>query len=125
MRYENINTGAVIDSPFLIGGDLWVPVDNPNQEVTDYSLEELRALILEQQAKIDELEATIEGLLKQEAKPLVLTEENEEELEEEVDLQALTNKELEVLAKEQGIELTANDKRNKDTRIAAIVSALG
>ena len=116
MRYENTKTGAVIDSPFPIKGNYWVPTDNPNQQTTDLSIQELRALVLEQQAKIDELESVVS-----EVEP----EEIEEEQEEDVDLQELTNKELEELAKEQGVELTAEDKRNKDTRIAAIVKALG
>lgn len=116
MRYENTKTGAVIDSPFPIKGNYWVPTDNPNQQTSDLSIQELRALVLEQQAKIDELESVV---------PEVEPEEIEEAQEEDVDLQELTNKELEELAKEQGIELTAEDKRNKDTRIAAIVNALG
>ena len=115
MRYENTKTGAVIDSPYPIKGNYWVPTDNPNQQTTDLSIQELRALVLEQQAKIDELESVVS-----EVEP----EEIEEEQEEDVDLQELTNKELEELAKEQGVELTAEDKRNKDTRIAAIVKAL-
>ena len=118
MRYENTKTGAVIDSPFPIKGNYWVPTDNPNQQTSDLSIQELRALVLEQQAKIDELESAVP---QPEAEP----EEIEAEQEEDVDLQELTNKELEELAKEQGIELTAEDKRNKDTRIAAIVNALG
>lgn len=115
MRYENTKTGAVIDSPFPIKGNYWVPTDNPNQQTSDLSIQELRALVLEQQAKIDELESVV---------PEVEPEEIEEAQEEDVDLQELTNKELEELAKEQGVELTAEDKRNKDTRIAAIVKAL-
>ena len=115
MRYENTKTGAVIDSPYPIKGNYWVPTDNPNQQTTDLSIQELRALVLEQQAKIDELESVV---------PEVEPEEIEEAQEEDVDLQELTNKELEELAKEQGIELTVEDKRNKDTRIAAIVNAL-
>ena len=118
MRYENTKTGAVIDSPYPIKGNYWVPTDNPNQQTSDLSIQELRALVLEQQAKIDELESAVQ-------KPEPEPEEIEEEQEEDVDLQQLTNKELEDLAKEQGIELTAEDKRNKDTRIAAIVKALG
>ena len=118
MRYENTKTGAVIDSPYPIKGNYWVPTDNPNQQTSDLSIQELRALVLEQQAKIDELESAVQ-------KPEPEPEEIEEEHEEDVDLQELTNKELEDLAKEQGIELTAEDKRNKDTRIAAIVKALG
>lgn len=123
MRYENTKTGAVIDSPFLIKGNYWVPTGNPNQQTSDLSIQELRALVLEQQAKIDELESV-------NAEPIepaqAETEESVEEPEEqEVDLQSLTNKQLDALAKEQGIELTTDDKRNKDTRITAIVNALG
>lgn len=117
MRYENTKTGAVIDSPFPIKGNYWVPTDNPNQQTTDLSIQELRALVLEQQAKIDELESVVPEVEPEETEP-------EEAQEEDVDLQELTNKELEELAKEQGVELTAEDKRNKDTRIAAIVKAL-
>lgn len=51
-------------------------------------------------------------------------ESTEEFVEEEIDLKELTNKQLEDLAKEQGIELTTEDKKNKDTRIAAIVAGL-
>ena len=116
MRYENTKTGAVIDSPFPVRGNYWVPTDNPNQQTSDLSIQELRALVLEQQAKIDELESLV-------SKPTeVETEESVEE--QEVDLQSLTNKELDELAQEQGIELSTDDKRNKDTRIAAIVKAL-
>ena len=115
MRYKNTKTGAVIDSPFPVTGNYWVPTDNPNQQTSDLSIQELRALVLEQQAKIDELESVS-------AEPA--RAETEEE-EQEVDLQSLTNKQLDALAKEQGIELTADDKRNKDTRITAIVNALG
>lgn len=127
MRYENTKTGAVIDSPFPINGKLWVPIDNPNQEVTDLSEQELRALILEQQAKIDELEATIEELnksLEVAAESINETDGPQEDDEDEIDLQTLTNKQLEDLAKEQGIELTTADKKNKNTLIAAIVAAL-
>lgn len=120
MRYENTKTGAVVDSPFPIKGDLWIPVDNPNQDITDSSEQELKALVLEQQAKIDELEATIEELNKNE-----VVIEDEEFEEEEIDLQELTNKQLEDLAQKEGIKLTADDKKNKDTRIAAILAVLG
>ena len=47
----------------------------------------------------------------------------EEYVEEEVDLEAMTNKELEEFAKEHDIELTTDDKKNKETRIAAIAKA--
>lgn len=126
MQYLNTKTGAVIDSPFPIGGDLWIPVDNPNQDVTDLSEQELKVVVIEQQKKIDELEAMIDEL----EKGSEVANENEEGSEaehdeDEIDLQSLTNKQLEALAKEQGIELTTEDKKNKDTRIAAIVAVLG
>lgn len=52
-----------------------------------------------------------------------LEDAKEEYIEEEINLEEMTNAQLEELAKEQGIELTTNDKKNKDTRIAAIVKA--
>ena len=121
MRYENTKTGAVIDSPFPVTGNYWVPTDNPNQQTSDLSIQELRALVLEQQAKIDELESVNAAPIE----PAQAETEESVEEEQEVDLQSLTNKQLDALAKEQGIELTADDKRNKDTRITAIVNALG
>ena len=78
MRYKNIKTGAIIDSPSKIIGKAWVLVDGNKAE------------------------------------------QKEEYVEEEIDLDAMTNKELEEFAKEHDIELTAEDKKNKDTRIAAI-----
>lgn len=54
----------------------------------------------------------------------VETEVNVEEyVEEEIDLEAMTNKELEAFAKEHKIELSANDKRNKPSLINAIAKA--
>lgn len=50
-------------------------------------------------------------------------EQVDEYVEEEVDLEEMTNRELEEFAKENGIELTSDDKKNKDARIAAIVAA--
>lgn len=47
----------------------------------------------------------------------------DEYVEEEVDLEEMTNRELEKFAKENDIELTSDDKKNKDARIAAIVAA--
>lgn len=58
--------------------------------------------------------------------PREVTKENEtteEYVEEEINLEDMTNKELEKFAEEQGIKLTAEDKKNKDTRIAAITKA--
>lgn len=50
-------------------------------------------------------------------------EQVDEYVEEEVDLEEMTNRELEKFAKENDIELTSEDKKNKDARIAAIVAA--
>lgn len=47
-------------------------------------------------------------------------ETNEEYVEEEINLEEMTNKELEDFAEEHGIKLTADDKKNKATRIEAI-----
>lgn len=65
----------------------------------------------------------------EEVKLQALTEEVEEQevetkeeyIEEEINLEKMTNKELEELAEKEGIKLTTEDKKNKDTRIAAIV----
>lgn len=59
--------------------------------------------------------------VKQEQKQVEDTEQ--EYVEEEINLEEMTNKELEAFAKEHGIELTTDDKRNKSTRIAAIAKA--
>ena len=53
----------------------------------------------------------------------VETEVVEEYVEEEIDLEAMTNKELEEFAKEHKIELSYNDKRNKESLINAIAKA--
>lgn len=50
-------------------------------------------------------------------------ETTEEYVEEEIDLEEMTNKELEEFAKEHEIELTTEDKKNKEARIAAIAKA--
>lgn len=50
-------------------------------------------------------------------------EETEEYIEEDVDLEEMTNKELEKFAKEHKIELSTDDKKNKKSLIAAIVKA--
>ena len=47
----------------------------------------------------------------------------EEYVEEEIDLEAMTNKELEEFAKDHKISLTSDDKKNKETRINAIAKA--
>ena len=44
-------------------------------------------------------------------------------VEEEINLEEMTNKELEEFAKEQDINLTTSDKQNKETRIKAIAKA--
>lgn len=98
MRYKNNRTEAIVDSPFKVFGDDWELVE---KEVAKEKEEQ-------EETEQEETEQ----------------EETEEIVEEEVDLSELTNKKLEELAKEQGIELTTEDKKNKDTRIAAIVAAL-
>lgn len=47
----------------------------------------------------------------------------QEYVEEEINLEEMTNKELEDFAEEHGIELITADKQNKDTRINAIAKA--
>lgn len=49
--------------------------------------------------------------------------DNAEYIEEEINLEEMTNKQLDEFAEEQGIKLTTEDKKNKDTRIAAIAKA--
>jgi len=54
----------------------------------------------------------------------VETDESVEKyVEEEIDLEAMTNKELEEFAKKHTIELSYNDKRNKESLINAIAKA--
>lgn len=98
MRYKNTQTGAIIDSPFKIHGENW---------------EEVKA------------KATTEDDSSKNADQKTDENQNEEYVEEEIDLESMTNKELEKFAEEQGIKLTTEDKKNKDTRIAAIVKAIG
>lgn len=50
-------------------------------------------------------------------------EKTEEYIEDEIDLEKMTNSELEKFAKEHGIELTSDDKKNKATRIDVIAKA--
>jgi len=90
MRYTNIKTGAIVDSPFKVIGNNW--------------------------KSVEETEA-------QQEEPEQVDETEEEYDEEEVNLEDMTNKELEELAEKEGIELSSADKKNKDTRIAAIVKA--
>lgn len=90
MRYTNIKTGAIVDSPFKIFGNDWKAL-----EVDEVEQEEIE--------QVDESE--------------------EEFVEEEINLEDMTSKELEELAKKEGIELLSADKKNKDTRIAAILKA--
>jgi len=47
----------------------------------------------------------------------------EEYIEEEINLEEMTNKELDKFAKEHDIHLTTEDKKSKKTRINAIVKA--
>lgn len=114
MRYKNIKTGAIVDSPFVINGDDWevVEVERVPELTEEIETEEVNEDETDEESK----EATD---VEDEA-----IEETEEYVEEEIDLKELTNKQLEDLAKEQGIELTTEDKKNKDTRIAAIVAGL-
>lgn len=49
--------------------------------------------------------------------------DQEDYVEEEINLEEMTNRELEAFAKEHDIELTTDDKRNKPARIAAIAKA--
>lgn len=93
MRYINNKTGAIIDSPFKILGNTWEVMEA--EEATEVEQEEL-----------DQVD-----------------EEEEEFVEEEIDLEDMTNKQLEELAEKENIELSSADKKNKDTRIAAIVKA--
>lgn len=95
MRYTNIATGAIIDSPFVINGDDWKVLE---VEQVSEAVEEI---------EVENTETT-----------------DEEYVDEEIDLNKLTNDQLEKLAKDQNIKLTAGDKKNKDTRIAAIVAGL-
>ena len=52
-----------------------------------------------------------------------IDESVEKYVEEEIDLEAMTNKELEEFAKEHKVELSYNDKRNKESLINAIAKA--
>ena len=47
----------------------------------------------------------------------------DEYVEEEVNLEEMTNQQLDDFAKEHKIELSSDDKRNKSTRINAIAKA--
>lgn len=51
------------------------------------------------------------------------SDNKDEYVEEEIDLEAMTNQELDNFAKEHEIELSADDKKNKTTRINAIAKA--
>lgn len=83
MRYKNIKTGAIIDSPFILHGDNWEKATNeaPKEKV------------------------------------------EEEYVEEEVNLEEMTNKELDEFAEEHDVQLSSDDKKNKSTRIDAIAKA--
>ena len=62
----------------------------------------------------------VDGSKKEQTETEVIEEEY---VEEEVNLEEMTNKELEEFAKEHNIELTTDDKKNKETRINAITKA--
>jgi len=94
MRYKNIKTGAIVDSSSKIFGKDW--------EIVEAEIK-----------KTQEIEENQE----------LENQETEEFVEEEIDLNDMTNKELEEFAEKEGIKLTTEDKKNKDTRIAAIVKA--
>lgn len=104
MKYKNIKTGAIVDSSSKITGKDWE--------------------VVETEAKKTEKNEETQELKSQETEEQETAEKDEEEfVEEEIDLNDKTNKQLEKLAEEQGIKLTTEDKKNKDTRIAAIVKA--
>lgn len=65
----------------------------------------------------------LDDLPKSEVVEEAAVEETEEYVEEDVDLEEMTNKQLEAFAKDQKIELTTDDKKNKKSLIAAIVKA--
>lgn len=118
MRYKNIKTGAIVDSPFIVEGTDWEVIPGENLETKDLSHPELLQLINEKDQKIKELLVKIEEL-----EGTVNTTEDIEYVEEEIDLEKMTNDELETFADKNKITLTAKDKKNKETRIAAIVAA--
>lgn len=126
MRYKNIKTGAIVDSPFIVAGSDWEAMPGENPETKDLSHPELLQLVKEKDQKIEELLAKIDELedspdAKEDSTE---THDDDEYVEEEVDLKDLTNDQLETLAKDEGIELTSKDKRNKDALIAAILAGL-
>lgn len=86
MKYINTNTGAIIDSSSKITGKAW----NLVEEGTLYN----------------QTGEVITGDVEVPA-----TEEYTEEEEEEIDLEAMTKKQLVQLAKEQEIEVNENDKK--------------
>lgn len=94
MRYKNVKTGAIIETASKIIGKAWKLVEE-------------------------------ETLYNQKGEEVTGDEEvpTEEYVEEEINLEEMTNKELEEFAKEHKIELTTDDKRNKETRINAIAKA--
>lgn len=95
MKYKNIKTGVVIETTSKLIGKAWVLLDE-------------------------------ETLYNQKGEVITGNEEvpaEEEYVEEEIDLEAMTNKELEEFAKEHKVDLSYNDKRNKESLINAIAKA--
>ena len=81
---------------------------------TGVVIETTSKLIGESWISVDEIEQTISVETK---------EPKEEYVEEEINLEEMTNKELEKFAKEHKIELSYDDKRNKESLINAIAKA--
>lgn len=95
MKYKNIKTGAIIDTSSKIIGKAWKLIEE-------------------------------ESLKKQAGKVISGDEEvpsTDEYVEEEVNLEEMTNKELEEFAEEHDVQLSSDDKKNKSTRIDAIAKA--
>lgn len=133
MRYKNIKTGTVIDSPFKLSGDNWEVISTENNDLRNaesgnMSQQELVHLLREKEKENTKLKVIISELKTKDTKEAVADKEETEEkakeyVEEEIDLNEMTNKELEKFAKSEGINLTTEDKKNKGTRIAAIAAA--
>lgn len=99
MRYKNANTGAIVDSSFVIYGEDWEVV-------------ETEEILFNQKGQV------ITG---DEEVPMS-QKETEEFIEEEINLEEMTKKELVQFAKDENIEV--NEKDTKPVIIEAIVKAL-
>ncbi len=95
MRYKNIKTGTIIDSPSNIIGDAWELVDD-------------NGVLYNQKGEV------ISG-----DEEVITTDE--EYVEEEIDLEAMTKAELIDFAKEQDVEV--NEKDTKAVIIEDIAKA--